>query len=261
MTSKADTKLIALTIIMLSSSISLFAYNFHFAQISDTHIRPNHSTIDDLKQSVAQINAMDSLDFVLVTGDITHSGDKESAIIAKQILDSLDIPYYVIPGNHDTKFSRQCIVDFVEVFGAGHFYFRYDSCAFVGINTGQLNSSNGRVADAELMWLDSVMNTLPTGMTKFVISHHPLQEDDIDNFQDLSDVLQRHRICCVLSGHYHINMIFDCLGIPDVVTRTNQSGRHRLSGFSIIAVDNDNISWTEYNHDGVSDTWLELKHE
>ena len=248
-------------ILLLSPSTLLSARNFRFAQISDTHIRPDYTTIDDLKLTVAQINSMDSVDFVLVTGDITHKGDKESIIIAKQILDSLDIPYYVIPGNHDTKFGEQCIVDFVEVFGASNFIFQHDSCAFVGINTGQLNSSNGRVGDEELLWLDSVLNGLPVDMTKFIISHHPLQEDDIDNFQDLSNVLMQHRISCILSGHYHINMIFDCMGIPDVVTRTNQRGKQRLSGFSIIAIDNDNISWTEYNPDGKYNTWLELKLE
>lgn len=50
---------------------------FRFAQITDIHFSPNNpNPTEDLLRSVAQINAIDSIDFVLVTGDITEEGDR-----------------------------------------------------------------------------------------------------------------------------------------------------------------------------------------
>ena len=50
---------------------------FRFAQITDIHFSPNNSNpTEDLLRSVAQINATDSIDFVLVTGDIAEEGDQ-----------------------------------------------------------------------------------------------------------------------------------------------------------------------------------------
>ena len=44
---------------------------FRFAQITAIHFSPNNpNPTEDLLRSVAQINATDSIDFVLVTGDI-----------------------------------------------------------------------------------------------------------------------------------------------------------------------------------------------
>ena len=50
---------------------------FRFAQLTDIHFSPNNpNPTEDLLRSVAQINATDSIDFVLVTGDLTEEGDR-----------------------------------------------------------------------------------------------------------------------------------------------------------------------------------------
>ena len=50
---------------------------FRFAQLTDLHLSPNNpNPTEDLLRSVAQINATDNIDFVLVTGDITEEGDR-----------------------------------------------------------------------------------------------------------------------------------------------------------------------------------------
>ena len=50
---------------------------FRFAQLTDIHLTPNNpNPTEDLLRSVAQINATDSIDFVLVTGDLTEEGDR-----------------------------------------------------------------------------------------------------------------------------------------------------------------------------------------
>jgi 3',5'-cyclic AMP phosphodiesterase CpdA len=48
---------------------------FRFAFLSDTHIgSPNGGAEEDLRRTVADINQMTDIDFVVITGDITELG-------------------------------------------------------------------------------------------------------------------------------------------------------------------------------------------
>src|SRR5829696_9248997 len=109
-----------LLLALVSFSISTFAQKkpFRFAFISDTHIgSPNGGAEEDLRTTVADINSMTGIAFVVLTGDITELGKDEELKLAKRILDSLSVPYYIIPGNHDTGWSESGGLSFTRVFG------------------------------------------------------------------------------------------------------------------------------------------------
>jgi len=95
---------------------------FTYAQITDLHIgygvgdygtagfddAPPSGDIgspaQNLRSTVDWINANHesmSMQFVVVTGDITDSAEKSEFMKAKEILDTLQVPYVPIPGNHD----------------------------------------------------------------------------------------------------------------------------------------------------------------
>ena len=75
---------------------------FSFALVTDTHIGGDGAD-DDLRRTVTDINAVDSIAFVIVSGDVTEFGSNAELRLAKKILDGLRKPWYIIPGNHDTK--------------------------------------------------------------------------------------------------------------------------------------------------------------
>ncbi|MEX2393586.1 MAG: metallophosphoesterase [Actinomycetota bacterium] len=70
-----------------------------FVILTDIHIG-SHKRDALLKIVVDDINAI-SPEFVIVPGDITEDGEPEQFLEVKRLLDSLDCPYYVVPGNHD----------------------------------------------------------------------------------------------------------------------------------------------------------------
>src|SRR3982751_2872029 len=78
---------------------------FHFAHVSDTHIGSTNAE-EDLVRTVHSINNDTSLSFVIISGDITDVGSDEELQRAKQILDSLNKPWYIVPGNHDSNWSE-----------------------------------------------------------------------------------------------------------------------------------------------------------
>ena len=66
---------------------------FTFALLTDTHISTgNQNNTEDLQRSIASINQNPAIEFVVVTGDLTESGDRASIELIKSELDKLRVP-------------------------------------------------------------------------------------------------------------------------------------------------------------------------
>ena len=95
---------------------------FSFAQFTDVHIsQSNENNTIDLQRAVEDVNTQEHIAFVLVSGDIAETGDYKSLMVAKRELDKLNCPYYIVPGNHDTKWSESGATDFKRIFGDNRF--------------------------------------------------------------------------------------------------------------------------------------------
>ena len=55
-----------------------------------------------LTDAVSKINSLEKVDGVFVTGDITASALTEEFQKARQILDALIVPWWILLGNHDS---------------------------------------------------------------------------------------------------------------------------------------------------------------
>lgn len=93
------------------------ADDFYFVQITDPHL-PTHkyyyeegadtdtTEMDDLRAVIDDINIMNP-DFVLLTGDVVNEGeleeflDKRYYTRAHRLLCELDVPVFIVAGNHD----------------------------------------------------------------------------------------------------------------------------------------------------------------
>src|SRR5947208_1030624 len=79
------------------------------AQISDLHVMPKgalaYGRVDTarlLRNAVAHLNRLDPRpDAVLISGDLADRGEALAYEHLREILADLQIPFYVIPGNHD----------------------------------------------------------------------------------------------------------------------------------------------------------------
>lgn len=91
--------------------------SFKFAQVTDTHVG-GHTGADDLRRTVADLNKQKDIDFVILSGDVTEFGSDEELALAKQILDSLKLPLYILPGNHDSNWSESGANSYWKVFGS-----------------------------------------------------------------------------------------------------------------------------------------------
>lgn len=221
----------------------VIAKDFKFAIITDTHLSPgNPKPAEDLQLSVNQINATPNLDFVLVTGDITENGDRTSLLHAKSILDCLHIKYYIIPGNHETKWSESGMTDFASIFGSERFVFKHDSFTFLGFNTGPLmRMAYGHVVPQDVTWLKQELEKAGKEKPVILVTHYPIQEGDVDNWYELTDAVRPYNIRLFIGGHYHSSRQLSYDGIPGILIRSNLRDKDGIGGYGIAEVKNDSI--------------------
>ena len=73
------------------------AQHFRFAQLTDIHLNSKlPERKEQLAESIQRINSLDSLDFVLITGDISDDGDRPAMMEVKRSIDRLRVPYYIV---------------------------------------------------------------------------------------------------------------------------------------------------------------------
>ena len=87
-----------------------------FAWLTDTHIVTSTVT-EDLRRAVADVNSLEKIAFTIISADIAELDIDGYLDTAKAILDQLETPYYIIPGNQDTKWSMSETRKFNQVEG------------------------------------------------------------------------------------------------------------------------------------------------
>lgn len=219
---------------------------FRFAFVTDTHIgSPNGSPEEDLRRTVRDINQQTDLAFVLVTGDITEMGTDAEIRLAKAILDSLDIPWYPIPGNHDTGWSESGGQSFINVFGSDKFHFVYQGVHFIGCASGPyVRMSDGHIPRDAINWLDKELQSIGPEAPVFFVNHYPL-DSSLDNWYEATDRLRQRNTQIAICGHGHANRQFDFEGIPGIMGRSNLRAKAPGGGYNWVDLQADSIFFSE----------------
>lgn len=221
--------------------LNLFSQTFKFAQVTDTHVG-GATGADDLRRTVLDLNQQQGIDFVILSGDVTEFGSDEELALAKQILDSLNLPLYVIPGNHDSNWSESGANSFRKVFGAETFFFEHNGVQFIGTTSGpNMRMSPGQVPRENLVWMDSIFKANPDQDKPLIaINHYPL-DSSLNNWYENIDRIKTKNVQLALCGHGHINKLYDWEGIPGVMARSNLRAKDAVGGYNIITVSSDSV--------------------
>ena len=180
-----------LSAFVLLAGFSLNAQNFSFAYLSDTHIAVGAESVKQLKQCIDDINENKELSFAIFAGDITEFGSDQELKLAKEIIDGLKIPYYIVAGNHDAKWSESGCNTFVKVFGYEEFDFEKEGIRFIGTNSGpNMRMAPALVPRETMVWLDSLSNAIDPKQPVFFINHFPM-DTSVLNYTQVLDVLHK----------------------------------------------------------------------
>jgi hypothetical protein len=199
-----------------SASTSPKQDDFFFLQLSDTHWGfsgpPNPEASHTLKDAVAAINASKAKpDFIVFTGDLTHTTDDEDLrrkrmAEFKEIIKPLDVRLVkFIPGEHDASLDEGKA--FIESFGETHGSFDHKGIHFVMLDN--VSDPGAIVGQKQIDWLKSDLSRVEKDVPVVVFAHRPLfdlypQWDWSTRDGDkVVEVLQTRANVTVFYGHIH----------------------------------------------------------
>lgn len=188
-------------------------------QISDTHISVDvPSRLEDLGRCIAAINALDTPpELVIHTGDVAHDGLREEYHSARELLDQLDAPYVVMPGNRDNRSAlREVFLD-DRYTGIDLQWIQYSietfSTRLVMCDTVSDQSNKGRLCPERLSHLQQMLDADLTKPVALFLHHppypatgipDPYQYERWDDCDALATLLQNHnQLSGIYCGHVH----------------------------------------------------------
>jgi len=256
-------KKLIISLIFIISFLNIHAQtpSWKFAHVSDIHVNLTNATaIEDLRRTVKDINANPELEFVIISGDITEFGADEELKLTKGILDSLNKPWFIVPGNHDTNWSESGGNSFKKVFGAETFAMKSHGYLFLGTNCGpNMRMSPGQVPRENLVWLDSVLKATPKETPIIFVNHYPI-DSALNNWYEIIDRLKTHNTQLIICGHGHSNHLLNFEGIPGVMGRSNLRAKDSIGGYNIVTIKGDSALYNERTPGvGTKPTWTKLR--
>ena len=192
-------------------------HEFHFVQLSDTHWgfngpKANPHADATLKKAVAAVNTLDDRpDFVVFTGDLTHTTDDPKLRRARmaefrEIVGKLNVKdVRFMPGEHDASLDRG--EAYKEFFGDLNYTFDHKGVHFIALDN--VSDPTGAIGEAQLAWLRNDLAQLRPDTPIVVLAHRPLF--DLQPQWDWAtrdgakavELLMPHKNVTVFYGHIH----------------------------------------------------------
>ena len=230
-------------------------------QLTDTHV-PASSTMPTVLELLADVRSGDPVahlelvlddiasldpgpDLVVGTGDLSDTGDPDAYRRLRALVGRLDLPVWVLPGNHD-------LADALDVHLVGDTFHagltsRHGPWCFLYVRTG--NTEWGEIepdhaealraalaeedADHVMVWIHHP----PVG--QHLAAHETLVRDDLRGVLAGDD-----RVRAIAAGHVHVDARHDLDGVPVHLTPSTYTGRP-APGYRVFDLHDDGTVATE----------------
>jgi len=200
---------------------------FFLVQLSDPHIGATWTNRDPAalwRAAIESVRALpDRTDAVLVTGDLVEHGADDEYAAVKSALDAIDVPTFVLPGNHD---DRARLRQHFRLSGAHdepvHYAVDLGPVRLIVLDSTTPGADSGELGERQLEWLEAELATAPEQDTLLAMHHPPFLTgmapwDAIGvvpaDRAALGDVIRRHpQVRRILAGHVHCRITGELAG-------------------------------------------------
>ena len=168
-----------------------------------------------LARAVDYLNSMTPRpDVVLATGDLTDHGTADEYVMLRDILDPLDVPLLLIPGNHDEHdLLRATYGTPAYVSSPTSFDYVVDDfpVRLMAVDSTTPGRHDGELDAAELLAIDATLAAEPDRPT-VIFMHHPPFETGVwwmdciglTGAREFEAIVRRHpQVRLVVAGHVH----------------------------------------------------------
>ena len=236
------------------------------AHISDLHFgAESPEVVEGLLEDLGAV----APSLVVVSGDLTQRARPSEFMSARRFLDLIRAPKLVVPGNHDIPLFdvlgrfvwplarfRRYVNPEVDPF------FATDTVAVLGMNTARSNTwKDGRVSVAQIDGLRLKLGSLPAGVVKVLVTHHPFLPPPGDPSPPLvgrADLAVRAAEACgvdlMLAGHLHRGYTGDIrthhvhvrrpIVVAQAGTATSRRLRDEANSYNVIRISGDHLAFS-----------------
>jgi 3',5'-cyclic AMP phosphodiesterase CpdA len=205
------------------------------AQLTDLHLRVGPDDEGSARALQTAADALAALDpqpaAVLLTGDLTETGDPRAYARMRELLAPISAPLHPIPGNHDDRDALRAAFADHPGLAASDGHVQYTAtCGELRIvlcDTQLPGSDGGRLDEQRLAWLAAALDDEPHAPA-LIAMHHPPIRTGIDEFdaiglpdadrEALAALLRdRPQVAAIAAGHIHRAITGALDGVPVVV--------------------------------------------
>lgn len=250
----------------------------YFIHITDLHL--SHPALNDSSLHTDTIatftkitEAISSMkvkpNFVILSGDLTNTGEQKSYVLLKNLLRSVSVPVILALGNHD---KRDC---FHRVFNnktSSEPYFHddiYSGLHVITLDTSVPGHIAGAICDAQFDFLEYTIRQHESN-PKLLVLHHPPKIDfngltwvslNMESTAKLQSVLKGRNVIGIFSGHIHINRVSQWHGIPIYISNGLHSSIDVLETEDLRIVEGSSFSICVWRKSGLSITYVPVNPE
>jgi predicted phosphodiesterase len=177
----------------------------------------------DTKAAVNYINGLDSIDLVLISGDISDFGLYLEYEEMSRVLKELRAPFFAVIGNHDMINNGERL--FLDHFGSDHQVIEYDGYYFLLHNTNSISVAfDGSLPN--LSKIESMLEEIPAGAPIVAVSHVPPTNVDFDPNKklDYEKLWADYGVVLSLNGHNHSYQDWEIFGVQYINSASPSKG-------------------------------------
>ena len=184
------------------------------AGIDDPLIRSQFRNISF--RAFKHLNEMDPRpDLVIATGDLADDPNPEVYRVMRRMLDQIEMPVYVIPGNHDDReMLRAAFLDLGSL-PVDDPFLQYTieeyPLRMIGLDTLETDGDGGEMCASRLRWLDDRLSEQPDRPTLIFMHYQPLMtrmgyvnKNAFHGASEMEELIRGHsQVDWIICGHLH----------------------------------------------------------
>ena len=219
--------IISILAIFLVTCSKVFGENIKFVQVTDIHLTDSEYSVKELKSAIDDINSLADVSFVVFTGDNIDKPNEAYLKIFVDTVADLNVPYYVVIGNHDVfKSQNMSKIHYLEIFRRKNllfaqrkpnYKFKKKGFMFYIVDGAKevIPGPVGYFRKDTLAWLDKQL-TKNSKNPSVIFQHYPLvyptgadgrlKTHKTYKSEEYLEMLDKHNnVLAVVSGHLHTN--------------------------------------------------------
>jgi 3',5'-cyclic AMP phosphodiesterase CpdA len=234
---------------------------FRFAQLGDPQMGMGADGLEGDRrrflEAIRRVNEL-LLDFVLISGDLTHKRQPEEYAALESCIAKIEPPIRIVPGNHDilSPDDLDGLEDYRDRFGADYYGFTCGGAEFLCLDAMTLSAEDTshsvirRESEKQWSWLETRLSEIRArgGAPVFLFLHIPPfteDENEPEAYFNLPkptrarflSLVRRYEVGWILTGHTHTTREVEKDGFALLTTAgTSLSLDERGFGFRVFDV-------------------------